>query len=78
MSVTRQSAPMSVLHPAGRRPHIAHSSRALIIDENLHPLYETVQRRNPGETEFHQAVRGVLQTVGPARGRHDAVPNACH
>jgi glutamate dehydrogenase (NADP+) len=70
MSITRQSAPMSVLHPADRRAQIAHSSRAPLIDESLHPLYATVQRRNPGETEFHQAVRGVLQTVGPVIAKH--------
>jgi hypothetical protein len=34
------------------------------IDEKLEPLYSTVLRRNPGESEFHQAVLAVLQSVG--------------
>jgi len=35
------------------------------MDEKLEGVYETVLRRNPGEQEFHQAVREVLETVGP-------------
>jgi glutamate dehydrogenase (NADP+) len=35
------------------------------MDEKLEGVYETVLRRNPGEHEFHQAVREVLETVGP-------------
>ena len=31
----------------------------------LAPLYEQVLRRNPGEDEFHQAVREVLETLAP-------------
>ncbi|MBA0050146.1 NADP-specific glutamate dehydrogenase [Streptomyces sp. AJS327] len=31
----------------------------------LEPLYAEVLRRNPGETEFHQAAREVLETLGP-------------
>ncbi|WP_019545281.1 NADP-specific glutamate dehydrogenase [Streptomyces sulphureus] len=31
----------------------------------LAPLYERVLRRNPGEDEFHQAVREVLETLAP-------------
>jgi glutamate dehydrogenase (NADP+) len=40
------------------------------LDEKLQPLYATVLRRNPGESEFHQAVLGVLQTVGPVVAKH--------
>ncbi len=30
------------------------------VDEKLQDLYDEVLRRNPGEVEFHQAVREVL------------------
>jgi len=35
------------------------------LDEKLEGIYDTLLRRNPGELEFHQAVRDVLETVGP-------------
>jgi glutamate dehydrogenase (NADP+) len=35
------------------------------IDEKLEPIYQDVIRRNPGEVEFHQAVREVLESLGP-------------
>ncbi|MFB1488013.1 MULTISPECIES: NADP-specific glutamate dehydrogenase [unclassified Thiocapsa] len=35
------------------------------LDEKLEPIFQDVLRRNPGETEFHQAVREVLETLGP-------------
>ena len=41
-----------------------------LLDEKLQPLYSTVLRRNPGETEFHQAVLGVLQSMGPVVAKH--------
>jgi len=34
-------------------------------DAGLESLYAEVLRRNPGETEFHQAVREVLDSLGP-------------
>ncbi len=41
---------------------------------NLHPrissLYENVLRRNPGELEFHQAVREVFESLGPVIAKH--------
>jgi len=40
------------------------------MDEKLEGVYETVLRRNPGEHEFHQAVREVLETVGPIVAKH--------
>ncbi|MBQ1260701.1 MAG: NADP-specific glutamate dehydrogenase, partial [Clostridia bacterium] len=33
--------------------------------EYLKGLMETVERRNPGESEFHQAVREVLESLEP-------------
>ncbi|WP_019592275.1 NADP-specific glutamate dehydrogenase [Thioalkalivibrio sp. ALRh] len=35
------------------------------LDEKLEPIYQEVLHRNPGETEFHQSVHGVLDTLGP-------------
>ncbi len=31
----------------------------------IEPLYAEILRRNQGEKEFHQAVREVLETLGP-------------
>jgi glutamate dehydrogenase (NADP+) len=36
------------------------------IDPSLESVYQAVVRRNPGETEFHQAVAEVLGSLGPA------------
>ncbi|GAA3445501.1 NADP-specific glutamate dehydrogenase [Planomonospora venezuelensis] len=41
-----------------------------MLHEKLSPVYDNVLRRNPGETEFHQAVREVLESIGPALGKH--------
>ena len=35
------------------------------LDERLETIYQEVLRRNPGEAEFHQAVREVLESLGP-------------
>ena len=40
------------------------------IDEKLVPVLHTVLRRNPGEPELHQAVREVLETLGPVVAKH--------
>jgi glutamate dehydrogenase (NADP+) len=42
----------------------------MIIDEKLESIYDEVVRRNPGETEFHQAVREVLDSLGPVVAKH--------
>ena len=41
-----------------------------MMDEKAEPLYEEVVRRNPGELEFHQAVREVLESLGPVLAKH--------
>ena len=41
-----------------------------MIDDKLRQVYEVVLRRNPGETEFHQSVRAVLEDVGPVVAKH--------
>lgn len=35
------------------------------IDEKVEPIFQEVLNRNPGEAEFHQAVREVLESLGP-------------
>ncbi|HLS04279.1 MAG TPA: Glu/Leu/Phe/Val dehydrogenase dimerization domain-containing protein, partial [Actinomycetales bacterium] len=35
------------------------------MHEQLEPIYADVLRRNPGEVEFHQAVREVFESLGP-------------
>jgi len=35
------------------------------LDEKLEPIYQEVIKRNPGEIEFHQAVREVFESLGP-------------
>ncbi|RYE83630.1 MAG: NADP-specific glutamate dehydrogenase [Hyphomicrobiales bacterium] len=39
------------------------------IDEKLEPILAEVLRRNAGETEFHQAVREVLESLGRVVGK---------
>lgn len=41
-----------------------------MIDEKLEPILHDVLRRNPGEAEFHQAVREVLDSLGPVIAKH--------
>jgi glutamate dehydrogenase (NADP+) len=43
---------------------------AAALDEKLAPIYAEVLRRNPGEEEFHQAVREVFDTLGPVISKH--------
>src|ERR1035437_6881480 len=35
------------------------------LDEKIEAIYQQVKRRNPGEDEFHQAVKEVLESLGP-------------
>lgn len=41
-----------------------------MLDEKLEPIYAEVLRRNPGEAEFHQAVREVLDSLGAVIAKH--------
>ncbi|MBA8823295.1 glutamate dehydrogenase (NADP+) [Saccharopolyspora lacisalsi] len=41
-----------------------------MLHERLEPIYDEVIHRNQGETEFHQAVREVLESVGPVLAKH--------
>jgi len=40
------------------------------LDEKLEPIFKEVLDRNPGEVEFHQAVREVVETLGPVLVKH--------
>ncbi|NKY53662.1 NADP-specific glutamate dehydrogenase [Nocardia vermiculata] len=40
------------------------------LDEKLQDIYTEVLERNPGESEFHQAVREVLDSLGPVVAKH--------
>ena len=40
------------------------------MDQQLERVYDAVMARNPGEVEFHQAVREVLESLGPVIQRH--------
>ena len=41
-----------------------------VLDEKLEPLYQAVITRNPGEAEFHQAVREVFDSLGPVLAKY--------
>jgi len=40
------------------------------LEASLVPVFEEVVQRNPGEQEFHQAVREVLESLGPVVAKH--------
>src|SRR5512136_2071097 len=40
------------------------------MDERLEVVYQDVLKRNPGEVEFHQAVREVLESIGPVLSKY--------
>ncbi len=54
-----------------------------LIDERIEALYQDVVRRNSGEVEFHQAVREVIESLGPVLvkypefGEHKIIERIC-
>ncbi|MGB0099801.1 MAG: NADP-specific glutamate dehydrogenase [Nocardioides sp.] len=46
------------------------------MDEKLVDGFDEVLRRNPGETEFHQAVHEVLSSLGPVVAKHPQYADA--
>jgi glutamate dehydrogenase (NADP+) len=42
----------------------------MAMDEKVEPIYQEIVRRNPDEPEFHQAVREVLDSLGPVLAKH--------
>lgn len=43
---------------------------AVMMAEKIEAIYQKVKARNPGEDEFHQAVREVLESLGPVLVKH--------
>ncbi|MFW2512850.1 NADP-specific glutamate dehydrogenase [Demequina sp. SO4-13] len=41
-----------------------------LLHERLVPVLHEIERRNPGEHEFHQAAREVLESLGPVVTKH--------
>ena len=37
----------------------------VVLEERIESIYQQVRARNPGEDEFHQAVKEVLESLGP-------------
>lgn len=46
------------------------------LDHRLAPIFEEVVGRNPGEREFHQAVREVFESLGPVVDKHPEYADA--
>ncbi|MDL9980677.1 NADP-specific glutamate dehydrogenase [Microbacterium sp. ASV49] len=46
------------------------------MDERLVDVFDEVVRRNPAETEFHQATREVLESLGPVVSKHPEYTDA--
>jgi len=42
----------------------------IVMHEKIESIYKQVIARNPGESEFHQAVKEVLDTLGPVLVKH--------
>jgi len=55
-------------------PHFSEASsereNPLLLTEDLEPIFQEVVKRNPGEAEFHQAVKEVIETLGPVLAKH--------
>jgi glutamate dehydrogenase (NADP+) len=47
-----------------------------LLDDKLQAIYTEVLRRNPGESEFHQAVHEVLDCLGPVIAKHPQYADA--
>ncbi len=43
---------------------------AVVMTEKIEAVYQQIKARNPGEDEFHQAVREVLESLGPVLVKH--------
>ncbi len=67
------SDPRKVVPACRPPPHAASTDTGARLIE---PLYQEVLRRNQGENEFHQAVREVLDTLGPVLLRRPELVDA--
>ena len=59
-----------VPEPGIARTAAATDRAAGSVSESLEEVYLDIVRRNPAETEFHQAVREVLESLGPVLAKH--------
>jgi glutamate dehydrogenase (NADP+) len=41
-----------------------------MLKAELEQIYQDILKRNPGEVEFHQAVREVLESIGPVLAKY--------
>jgi len=46
------------------------------LNPTLQPIFDEILARNPGETEFHQAARELLDSLGPVVSRHPEYTDA--
>ncbi|MER8157574.1 NADP-specific glutamate dehydrogenase [Streptomyces sp. NPDC094472] len=46
------------------------------VSAQIEAVYDTLRRRNPGETEFHQAAHEVLHAIGPVLKAHPEYADA--
>ena len=46
------------------------------MKSSLEPVFDQVLRRNPGEAEFHQAVREVFDSLGPVLDKNPQYADA--
>src|SRR5690606_4999374 len=63
-------------HRRPLRPREREEKRVPGLDEKLRDIHDEVLRRNPGETEFHQAVHEVLSSLGPVVAKHPEYADA--
>jgi glutamate dehydrogenase (NADP+) len=49
---------------------VAKGYKMNIVNERLEQIFKQVVQRNPGELEFHQAVKEVVETLGPVLLKH--------
>ena len=47
-----------------------HTTSPFSAGTALGDIYDVVLRRSPAQPEFHQAVREVLETIGPVVAEH--------
>lgn len=48
----------------------------MALSEEFEAIYQEVVKRNPGEAEFHQAVREVMESLGPVLAKHSEFADA--
>jgi glutamate dehydrogenase (NADP+) len=48
----------------------------MALSEKLEAIFQDVVKRNPGEAEFHQAVREVLESLGPVLAKYPEFTDA--